>query len=76
MTANLVVALSVLVVTGLLLKLMSEYRQDENRLLSERLERLEAENARLRQENRVLHIRLGDPVPNSTSESDTPSFRF
>lgn len=76
MTANLVVALSVLVVTGLLLKLMSEYRQDENRLLSERLERLEAENVRLRQENRVLHIRLGDPVSSSTAESDTPTFRF
>lgn len=60
MATNLVVGLVVLVVTGLLLKLMSEYRRDENRQLSERVERLEAENAHLKQENRALHLRLGD----------------
>lgn len=71
MLSNLVVGLVALVVTGLLLKLMSDYRQDENRLLSERVTQLEAENARLKQENRVLHIRLGDPV-----ESDTQPFKL
>lgn len=71
MATNLVVGLVVLVVTGLLLKLLSEYRRDENRLLNERLERLEAENSRLRRENHALHIRLGDAPGAGAKDSGT-----